>query len=103
MHIFDFIITFIFVVLGIIFYKGKGLFLIAGYNTMGKEKKSKLDEKLLGKFMSKSMFVFAFSTFLWGLSSIVKKPFLNTAGTIIFFITVLFIVIYSNTKNRFIK
>lgn len=82
---------------------GKGSFLIAGYNTMKKEKKSKVDEKLLCKFMGKAMFVFAFSTFLWGLSSIVKKPFFQTTGIIIFFITALFIVIYSNTQNRFIR
>jgi hypothetical protein len=103
MYIFDFIITVIFVILGIIFYMDKGSFLIAGYNTMKSEKKSKVDEKALCRFMSKAMFVFAFSTFLWSLSNIVNKPILHTTGIIIFFITALFNIIYSNTKNRFIK
>ena len=36
-------VTALFVGLGVLFSKGKGAFLIAGYNTMSKEKKARYD------------------------------------------------------------
>ena len=39
------------VILGILFLKGKGAFLIAGYNTASKAEKEKIDEKKLCKYM----------------------------------------------------
>lgn len=103
MYIVDFVVAMLFAILGLVFYSGKGAFLIAGYNTMSKEKRSKYDEKSLCKFMGKSTFVLAFSIFLWGLSDIIKQPIIHTIGLIIFFCTVIFIIIYANTKNRFMK
>lgn len=38
------------VILGIVFSKGKGSSLIAGYNTAGPEEKKKYDEKALCRF-----------------------------------------------------
>jgi len=103
MYVVDFVAAIIFAILGVFFYLGKGAFLIAGYNTMSKEKKSKVDEKSLCKFMGKSMFVLAFSVFLLGLSDIIKQSIIDIIGLIIFFSTFIFIIIYSNTKNRFMK
>ena len=47
------------IVLGILFSKGKGAFLIAGYNTASAQKKAKTDEKKLCRFMGKLMFALA--------------------------------------------
>jgi hypothetical protein len=103
MYIVDFAIVMIFAILGVVFYLGKGAFLIAGYNTMSKEKKSKIDEKSLCKFMGKSMFVLAFGAFLMGLSDIIEQSIVDIIGLILFFSTLIFIIIYTNTKNRFMK
>lgn len=99
----NFIIAFVLIILGVVLYLGKGAFLIAGYNTMSKEKKSEIDEKALGEFIGKAMLLLAFSYVLQGISSITRKPILGTVGWIIFTMTILFIIIYANTKNRFMK
>lgn len=46
-----------FLALGIVFSRGKGTSLIAGYNTASPEEKAKYDEKKLCKAMSRLMFV----------------------------------------------
>lgn len=97
------LITILFIILGVVFSLGKGSFLIAGYNTSSKEEKAKYDEKALCKFMGKSMFVFAFSIFLFGLSNLIKQPIIFVIGVILLLATVIFILIYVNTKNRFMK
>lgn len=94
------VITVLFITLGGIFYLGKGAFLISGYNTLSKEKKAKYDEKAMCKFMGKSMFALAFSVFLWGLSNLIKQPIVLAIGLILFIGTVIFIVIYANTKKK---
>lgn len=93
----------LFIIFGVVFSLGKGAFLISGYNMLSKEEKAKYDEKALCKFMGKSMFVLAFSVFLWGLSSLIKQHILFVIGLILFLVTVIFILVYSNTKNRFMK
>lgn len=45
-----------FVILGIVFSRGKGMFLIAGYNTASAAEKAKYDEKKLCRAMSRLMF-----------------------------------------------
>lgn len=97
------LITVLFIILGVVFSLGKGAFLIAGYNTSSKEEKAKYDEKALCKFMGKSMFVVAFSNFLLGLSDLIKQPIISVIGVIFLLATVIFILIYVNTKNRFMK
>lgn len=97
------VIAILFLLLGIVFMRGKGAFLIAGYNTLSKKEKAKYDEKELCKFMGKSMFALAFSIFLWGLSDLVNIPILFNIGLTLFIGTIIFIIIYGNTQNRFKK
>ncbi len=49
----------LFLILGMAFFKGKGAFLIAGYNTMSPEERAKYDEKALCRSMSAMMFTCA--------------------------------------------
>ncbi|MDF2536032.1 MAG: hypothetical protein K0R18_2191 [Bacillales bacterium] len=91
----------LFIIFGVVFSLGKGAFLISGYNMLSKEERANYDEKALCKFMGKSMFVIAFSVFLWGLSSLIKQHILFVIGLTLFLGTVIFILVYSNTKNRF--
>ncbi|MDG5789231.1 DUF3784 domain-containing protein [Evansella sp. AB-P1] len=102
MYILLFIII-LFFILAIILYNGKGAFLIAGYNTLPKEEKEKYDTAALAKFMGKSMFVLTFCITLWFLSQLFVVAWLFSLGLVGFIVTILFILIYANTGNRFRK
>jgi hypothetical protein len=82
------IINFIFfialLVCGIFLSKGKGAFLIAGYNTLSASEKAKYDEKALCQFMGKMMYGFSFSMLLWGLSEILDIQVLFIIGLVLF-------------------
>lgn len=95
------IIIIVFIALGFILMKGKGAFLIAGYNTMPEDEKAKYDVIALCKFMGKMMFLFAFSMVFWVFSEILEQNWLFVVGIILFIGTMLFLLIYTNTKNRF--
>ena len=46
----------VFLALSLVFFMGKGSFLIAGYNTSGKAEKAKYDEKRLCRFVGIATF-----------------------------------------------
>ena len=50
----------LFFVAALFMLKGKGSFLIAGYNTMSKEEKARYDEKALTKFIGRIMLIISF-------------------------------------------
>jgi preprotein translocase subunit SecG len=93
----------LFIVLGMVFLRGKGAFLIAGYNTASASEKAKTDEKKLCAFMAKFMFVLAGCWFLMVLSAAFDSTFLLWLGLAVFFIAIIIGVIYANTGNRFAK
>lgn len=93
----------LFVVLGIILSMGKGSFFIAGFNTMSKEEKSKYDIISLCKFMGKFMFIIAICITLFVLSDIFAMTILFNIGFILFWVSLISVIIYSNTGNRFKK
>lgn len=93
----------LFILIGIMLSLGKWSFLIAGFNTMSKEKKEKYDVISLCKFTGKIMFVVAFSIALFILSDILMMPILLNIGVVIIISSVIFTVIYANTGNRFEK
>lgn len=89
--------------LAITLSKGKGAFLIAGYNTMSEEEKAKWDEIALCKFMGKIMYGVAFSLLLLTLSELVKHQIFFIGGMILCIGLPIFAVIYSNAGKRFKK
>lgn len=91
------------VILGIVFSMGKGVSLIAGYNTMSPKEKGKYDTAALCKFMGKMMFALAFSMLFWILSAAYETNWLFALGLVLFIGIVVFTVIYVNTGNRFKK
>lgn len=95
------IIIIVFIALGFVLMRGKGAFLIAGYNPMPEDEKAKYDVIALCKFMGKMMFLFAFSMVFWVLSEILEQNWLFVVGIILFMGTMLFLLIYMNTNNRF--
>ena len=93
----------VFLILGIQLSKGKGAFLIAGYNTMPKSEKAKYDEIALCKFMGKIMYGISFSILLWALSEMLEMQVLFIVGLVLFLCLIVFVLVYSNTGNRFKK
>ena len=92
-----------FLILAIFLLKGKGAFLIAGYNTMSDTEKAKYDEIALCKFMGKVMYGISFSLLLWALSDLLNIQVLFTIGLVLFLFLIVFVLVYSNTGNRFKK
>ena len=90
-------------ILGFVLSNGKGLFLIAGYNTASKEKKQLIDEKKLSRFVGKIMFVSAGCWLIIALSDILPSMSLHFIGLGMFVIVVLTAVIYANTGERFMR
>lgn len=91
----------LFILLGTMLSLGKWSFLIAGFNTMSKEEKENYDVLSLCKFMGKFMFMIAFCISLFVLSDILMMKILFNIGITLFIVAILFVIIYSNTGNRF--
>lgn len=87
-------------ILGVIFLKGKGAFLIAGYNTASKAEKEKIDEKKLCRCTGRLMFALAGCFFIIMLSSIFDKIWLLWLGLGLVFIVSIGGIIYINTGDR---
>lgn len=91
----------LFILIGIMFSLGKWSFLIAGFNMMNKEEKEKYDIQSLCKFMGKFMFLIAFCIVLCVLSDILVMRVLYNIGTALMGVSIIFVVIYTNTGKRF--
>ena len=94
-------VALLFIILGIVFIRGKGAFLIAGYNTSSKAKKGKYNEKALCRFMGKMMFLFATCFLVIILSDVLENLVFLWIGLVLFFVVLVFTLIYTNTANRF--
>lgn len=92
-----------FLVLAFFLSRGKGAFLIAGYNTMPKEEKAKYDEVALCKFMGKILYGISFSLVLLSLSEWLAIPELLWVGIALMTGLIVFTLVYSNTGNRLRK
>lgn len=101
--IFHGIVASLLIVLGMIFFCGKGAFLIAGYNTSSSEEKSRIDEKLLGRFMGELMFLLTGCWLVIALGGIFHIILLHVIGIMLFVISIAGAAVYANTGNRFKK
>lgn len=93
----------ILIVVGILFFNGKGGFLLSGYNMLSKEEKAKYDEKSMLRFMSYIIFISAGLVALSVVGAHLMMDWLSILSTVIIVIVVVFACIYSNTGNRFKK
>lgn len=89
--------------LGVVFRRGKGAFLIAGYNTAPKAEKETVNEKKLCRYTGNLMFVLAGCWSVAALSEIFQMLWLLWLGYILFFIAVIAGIICINTGNRLKK
>ncbi|MEC2078412.1 DUF3784 domain-containing protein [Metabacillus fastidiosus] len=90
-------------IMAIVLSKGKGAFLLAGYNTMSESEKEKYKEKELCIFMSKIMYGICLGLLLITLSEQFKIQAPLIIGLIITIGLPLFSMVYVNTGNRFKK
>ena len=93
----------VFLLLGLVFSRGKGAFLIAGYNTAPKHEKEKYNEKALCRFMSKMMFALAGAWVPITLSALLDRMWLLWLGLGVFMAVCIGGVVYMNTDHRFQK
>lgn len=93
----------LFFILAIVFSNGKGAFLIAGYNMLPDNEKEKYNEAELCKFMGKMMYGICFSILLWVLSDVFEMQILFVIGIVVFVTSIIFLLVYANTGNRFKK
>ena len=93
----------VFVLLGILFSRGKGAFLIAGYNTASAAEKARYDEKALCRFMGRLMFAMAGCWAVVAAGTLLVRPRVYDLGIGLFLAVVFGGVIYANTGRRFRK
>lgn len=91
----------LFILLGVVFLRGKGAFLIAGHNTLPPGEKATVDEKKLTRFTGKLMFALAACWTLIACSEIFHTMLLLWLGLALALITAIAGSIYANTGGRF--
>lgn len=96
------ILTVIFAIMGIVFARGKGGFLIAGYNTASSKDKAKYDEKRLNRCFS--IFCFGIAIVIGVTGYIDTEAFAVRVGLPCILILLIFIFVASGTyckkKNK---
>ncbi len=97
------ILSIAFFTFAIFLTKGKGAFLLSGYNNLSDSEKAEYDERALCRFMSKMMLGLSFSVLLWTLSDLLELQILFIIGLVLFISFLVFGLIYMNTGNRFKK
>lgn len=90
----------LFLVLGIVFLKGKGALLIAGYNTASPEEKARIDEKKLCRYMGRMMLALAACWLVLASSEIFQTMVLFWVGFALFFVVIIVGIIFLNTGGR---
>ncbi len=83
--------------------RGKGGFLLAGYNNLPESEKEQYDEVALCKFMGKMMYGICLSFLLFALSSLFEMKILFNVGLILLIAIVIFGTWYVYTGDRFKK
>ena len=91
----------LFLVLGLVLISGRGAMLIAGYNTMSKEKRAKWDEKALGRFVGWLLIAIIPLQLLVLVGEIFAIGWLVGCGVAATIALLIGGVVYVNTGNRF--
>lgn len=97
------IISILFFIFAIALSKGKGASILTGYNSMSASDKVQYDEVALCKFMAKIMYGVSFSILMMALGEFLENQALLIIGIVLLVIFIIFSLVYSNTKDRFIR
>ena len=93
-------IDFLFILLGILFFCGKGSFLIAGYNTASRAERAKYDEKALCRAMGWLMFALAVCWLIIALNFLFDSMAFQWIGFLLFFVVCIVGIVYMNTSKK---
>lgn len=83
--------------------RGKGAWMIAGYNTLTKSEKEQYDAPALCRFVGKYVLFVGLSLPIPSIGAIFKIYWLIAAYLLFMFISAGFMAVYANTGNRFKK
>ena len=97
------VIAAFFIILGVIFFMGKGAFLVSGYNMMSAKEKRKYNEKLMLRQMSYLMFIIAAGVIANGTFGYLNMNGAASAVNIILILIIAIFVVIINKKSRFKK
>ena len=103
MLVVNILVILMFIALGITFATGRGVDLVAGYNTMPKDEKEKINKEALCKYMSRLMFILAGCWAVLGVGVEIEKMWLFWCGFGLFIAVTIFFAIFLNTGNRLDK
>ena len=103
----DFIITgsvcLLLLAIALVLLSGRGAMMIAGYNTMSKEKRAKYDEKALGRFVGWLLIAMIPCMLLANVGARFGLNWLVGAGTVASIALPIGGAVYANTGGRFRK
>ena len=85
---------------GILFWRGKGGFLIAGWNMMSPEERARYDEKAVFRNMSAMMFSCAGCLALMLLGEALNAEALRRIGALLVLPCVIFFAVRANTARK---
>ena len=88
-------------VMAVFLLQGKGAFLIAGYNTMGKERRAQYDKKALCRFTGKLLIVICVCFAVTFIGSHLEAAWLTVLGIALILVVITIGMIYANTGGRF--
>ncbi len=91
------------IALSVVLMRGKGAWLIAGYNTLDKKEKDQYDHTALCKFMGKYLLSVSLLLPVIPIGAIFKINWLGFVFGAYVLLSVVFVIIYCNTGNRFKK
>ena len=103
MLVVNLIVIAFFVLMGILFARGKGMSLIAGYNTLSPREKEKYDKEKLSRAMARMMFLLAGTWAVAAAGVYIRSNALCWAGIALFLAVIIGGVIYMNTGHRLKK
>lgn len=96
-------VSLLLIVIGIFLLRGKGAFLIAGYNTMSKAEQAQYDAPKLCRFIGKILLPMALLTPLPMVGAYFRLNWPAYAYLAIMGALLVFTLIYANTGNQFKK
>ncbi len=93
--------TCIFLLFGVYFIRGKGVGLLVRFHAIPEDDNGIYDPSAISRFIGFAALLFSLGAFMWWLNKIFHIDFFSTLSLIIFIGTVLFVLIYLNTGERF--
>ena len=97
------IIILLLIALSVILLMGKGVWLIAGYNTLSNEGKAQYDSAALCKFVGKYLLSIGLLMPAIPVGAIFKTDWLIAVYIAYMLISTIFVIVYCNTGNHFKK